>query len=198
MRYNAQHKVESKRRILKAAAQQIRASGPAGVSVANVMSAAGLTHGAFYAHFASKDALVAEAIGAMFADSGERKGGLRDLSTCSDADVPQILRTFVTGYLSASHRDRPERGCPLPILAADMARSDEAARATYVAGMDRMTQRIHEALARMGSERPDADARATVAQLVGALALARATGAGDASDAVLRDSCEAIVEKLAL
>ena len=69
MRYSNEHKAETRRRVLKEAAQEIRAKGPDGVAVAGVMARAGLTHGGFYAHFESKEAMIADAIGTMFDDA---------------------------------------------------------------------------------------------------------------------------------
>lgn len=199
MRYDADHKAGSRSRILKAAAAQIREQGPHAVSVAKVMSAAGLTHGAFYAHFGSKDGLVAEAVSEMFQDAGERAEGIRGLSALEeDAELRDALRTFLAGYLSSSHRDKPDRGCPLPSLAVEVGRTGGQVRRNFVAGMDRMTGRIEAALARLGRATPGADARATVAQMVGAVGLARAMGPGTASDALLRDSFDAIVGRLGL
>jgi TetR/AcrR family transcriptional repressor of nem operon len=198
MRYGAEHKAESKGRILECAARQIRAKGPHKVSVAEVMSAAGLTHGAFYAHFASKDALVAEAVSEMFSEAADRAGGLRDLAAFEGEALRKALRDYLDGYLSSSHRDRPDRGCPLPSLASDMTRSGAAARKNFSAGIDLMTGRIGMALTRLGRASPDNEARAIVARMVGALSLARAIGPGAESDAILRDSRDAIFQELGL
>ena len=198
MRYGSDHKAESKSRIIEAAAKQLRAKGPHRVSVAEIMSGAGLTHGAFYAHFDSKDALGAEAVLEMFADAGERAGGLRDLPVHEGEDLRAALRAFLKSYLSASHRDRPDRGCPLPTLAADMGRSEAHARANFVVGLNRMIGRMEDALSRLPRTNAAADARAVVAQMVGAVSLARAVGPGVQSDAILRDCFDAIVERLAL
>jgi TetR/AcrR family transcriptional repressor of nem operon len=198
MRYGASHKARSKSSILKAAAMQIRARGPHKVAVSEVMSAAGLTHGAFYAHFGSKDGLVAEAVFEMFADAAERSG-LKDLlSLENDQELRGELRVYLEGYLSPSHRDKPERGCPLPILAADIARSDRPTRQNFVSGMVGMTGRIDQVLARIGHPKPQAAASATVAQMVGAVGLARAMGPGAESDAMLRDCLLDILERLGL
>ena len=76
MRYSNEHKAETRRRVLKEAAQEIRAKGPDGVAVAGVMARAGLTHGGFYAHFESKDAMIADAIGTMFDDARGRSDAI--------------------------------------------------------------------------------------------------------------------------
>ena len=198
MRYSPDHKTESRKRILNAAAQQIRLKGPEKIGVADVMSAAGLTHGAFYAHFNSKDALVAEAIAAMFTEVQRHGGSLAEALDDEDADIRQALRVYLGGYLSPRHRDRPHGGCPLPTLAADLARTDGLARENFVSGIDRMTMRIQTALVRLGRSRAEADARAVVAQMVGAVGLARVVGVGAQSDAFLRDCLDALLTKLDL
>lgn len=198
MRYSSGHKSASRARILAAAARDIRARGPGSVAVNAVMASAGLTHGAFYAHFASKDALVAEAVTAMFDEAAQRSGGIDEVIASDDAALPAAFRAYLQGYLSAGHRDGPERGCPLPSLSADIARSSGPARENLVAGMERMTGRIETVLARLGRARPRAMARAVVARMVGAVGLARAAGAGAQSDAILRDCFEALVAELAL
>ena len=198
MRYVADHKSESRDRILKVAARQIRAKGPHKIAVKEVMSAAGLTHGAFYAHFDSKDALVAEAVTKMFSDAGQRASGLEAVLAENDARLPAAFRTYLQGYLSPRHRDGPDLGCPLPSLASDIARTEGPARENFVAGMERMTASIETALGRMGRARPEAQARAVVAQMVGAVGLARAAGPGSRSDAILRDCLAALIAKLDL
>lgn len=198
MRYGTEHKANSRQRILQAASQQVRRQGPGKVAVAEVMSAAGLTHGAFYAHFASKEALVAEAVDTMFGDAQRRVGGLAEALADDAGDVRAALRDHLASYLSPRHRDEPERGCPLPALSAEMARSNGQARATFVQGLERMTARIDAALARIGRDEPAADARTVVAQMVGAVTLARAVGSGAQSDAILRDNFASLVAKLDL
>ncbi len=199
MRYGPEHKAESKARILQAAARSIGANGPDRVAVADVMAGAGLTHGAFYAHFGSKEALVAEALSQMFADARQTNSALdAALGDESATDVGAGLRAFLEGYLSREHRDSPEFGCPLPALAGDMARGDSQARANFVSGLARMNARIEAALALLGLSDAAAAARAVVAQIVGAVALARAVGKGAQSDAILNDNLQSIKGRLGL
>lgn len=198
MRYPSEHKVESRARIVAAAARQIRAKGPHGVAVSDVMASAGLTHGAFYAHFESKDALVAEAVASMFAEMKERRGGLDTVLESDDKDLAPAFRAYLENYLSPRHRDGPERGCPLPALSADIARSGGPARENLARGMQRMTRGIAAVLQRLGLPGPEARAHAVVARMVGAVALARAAGTGPESDAILRDCRDALFAELAL
>ena len=103
MRYDSEHKSETRRRVLKEAAREIRAKGPGGVAVAGIMARAGLTHGGFYAHFDSKEALIAAAIETMFESARSRF----DL-TANDADPRMALLGYVDFYLSPQHRDLRE------------------------------------------------------------------------------------------
>lgn len=198
MRYAADHKSQSRQRILAAASRQLRGKGPGSIAVGQVTAEAGLTHGAFYAHFPSKKVLVAEAIESMFETAQPARGRLAEALADEHSDMRAALRAFLGDYLSPRHRDGAERGCPLPALAADMARSDGAPRERFAAGMARIITRIEAALARIGTDRPGAEASTIVAQMVGAVAVARALGAGPRSDAILRDSLAALIERYAL
>lgn len=198
MRYGPEHKAQSRGKILHAAARELRAKGPDRLGVADVMRSAGLTHGGFYAHFASKDALVAEALEAMFAEAAASSGRLDAALVDPRADVRPALRGFLAAYLSPAHRDGPQPGCPLPTLAGDIARGDAAARDRFARGLARTGARIAAALRRLGDRNPDVGARAVTAQIVGAVALARALGRGAESDAILRDTLEALLERLGL
>lgn len=184
MRYSSEHKAATRRRVLKEAAKEVRTKGPDGVAVAAIMARAGLTHGAFYAHFASKDALVAEAVDVMFTEVRRRAASLAD----TDSDPKAALRNYVTFYLSPAHRDRRDRGCPLPALATDMDRTDSPVAVRFSQGVEALASRLAEMLERIGVEDATAQAHALLAQLVGAITLARALGRGASSDAMLQDT----------
>lgn len=162
--------------IVAAAGQLFRRRGFERVGVAEITRAAGLTHGGFYGHFASKDALAAEALAAAFAESRAH------LEAGS-------LATWVKAYLSRSHRDTPESGCPLPALAADVAQGEEPVRRAFAAGLDMLTTAVAERLAAV----PEADRRrragALVALMVGGIGLTRSLVAIDreGSDRLLAD-----------
>jgi TetR/AcrR family transcriptional repressor of nem operon len=192
VRYSGEHKAETRKRVLKEAAREIRAKGPDNVAVAGVMARAGLTHGGFYAHFASKDALIGEAIGTMFDDA-------RGRTVTMDSDDPRMaLRAYIDFYLSAAHRDSRERGCPLPALSGDLARSNAAARSRFGMGVAGLTTNLACVLGRLGQPHPVAEASAMLAQLVGALALSRAVGEIAQSDAILADTHAALVARYVL
>ena len=198
MRYAPEHKSRSRARIVEAAALQVAGKGPEGVAVGEVMAAAGLTHGAFYAHFPSKSALVAEAVETMFTAAQPARNRLAEALADESADMRAALRAFLADYLSPRHRDGAERGCPLPALAVDMARGGGAARDRFAAGVTRITGRIEAALSRMGREGSATEARTVVAQIVGAVTLARAMGTSADSDAILSDNFDALIDRLAL
>src|SRR5579859_7402449 len=169
MRYGAEHKEETRKRVLKAAAKAIRAEGPHRIAVAGVMAEVGLTHGGFYAHFRSKDDLVAASIGQMFAEGSER---LRRETEGFDAATG--LSRYIDFYLSPAHRDAQGAGCPLPYLSADAPRMDRESRARFAEGVAGMTARIASLLAELGDLSPSENASSLLAELVGAVSLARA------------------------
>ena len=134
VRYPATETAEKHERILNAAAKLFRERGFSGVGVAEIMQAAGLTHGAFYAHFESKDALAAEALVRAFAQSD-------DNIYAATANAAEPKQAFLEGYLSARHRDRPGTGCALAALGAEIAR-DTAMRAPFTEQVKRMIARM--------------------------------------------------------
>jgi len=131
MRYDAEHKERTHQRILAEAASAIRAEGPDRVGVAEVMAELGLTHGGFYAHFASKDELVSCAITYMFDRMIARFEPMTE-----GLPPAQALSVYIDSYLSVAHRDAPGRGCALAALAAlsgDLPRLPADARASIKA-----------------------------------------------------------------
>ncbi len=187
MRYRAEHKQKTRERVLREAAKAIRLEGPHQVGVAGVMSRAGLTHGGFYAHFKSKDDFVAEAIGQMFLESAGR------LEAETEGLGPvEGLRSYINFYLSRSHRDSRESGCPLPFLAADAPRLTGRARERFAGGVTHLRTALAARLAEIGVDHAEDEASSLLSEMVGALSLARAEPDIDASDAILRRSRAAI------
>ncbi|MGB9110540.1 MAG: TetR/AcrR family transcriptional regulator, partial [Telluria sp.] len=111
MRYSHTHKAETRRRIVDEAARRFRRDGVAGTGLVPLMRALDMTHGGFYAHFASKEALVAASLDAAVAQVAEK---------WPDPPAPEQLRAFLDSYLSPHHRDNPGDGCPLPSLCAEL------------------------------------------------------------------------------
>ena len=168
MRYDSDHKAQTRERVLKEAAAAIRSEGVDRIGVAQVMARANLTHGGFYAHFASKDDLVTQAIEYMFED--RYAAFFADLG---DVDPRAALNRFVDRYLSMRHRNAPEHGCPVPVLAGQVAQLPEAARARFRLALDRLTGGVASLLERAGAADAKITAAAVIAEMVGAVALAR-------------------------
>ena len=190
MRYDAEHKERTRERVLAEAARALKVDGPHKLGVAEVMKAAGLTHGGFYVHFPSKDALVSEAIETAFADSRR----LYD-QAAGDRSPREALAAWINAYVSEGHRDRPERGCVLPALSAELPRMSEDARRRYAEGLRRMTARIQSLLDRAGVSDAEALAPSMVAEMVGAVALARAVPDAAQSASILQSSRSALLER---
>ncbi len=163
--------------MVTAAGRLFRRHGIGGVGVAEITRAAGLTHGGFYGHFASKEALAREALAAAFAE------GLERLRTAPD------LAAWIRGYLSRAHRDAPEEGCVMVALSAEANRGDAELAAIWRDGFEAFVIAIAGRLPRGGEERHTRQvAISLIALSVGAMALARATAAvsPEASDEILR------------
>ncbi|HEX3915741.1 MAG TPA: TetR/AcrR family transcriptional regulator, partial [Caulobacteraceae bacterium] len=193
MRYEPDHKEETRQKVLRAAARAIRAEGPHKIAVAKVMARAGLTHGGFYAHFASKDDLVAAAIDQMFVEAKSRH-----MLETAGRDPASALGAYIDFYLGQEHRDARATGCPMPALAADLPRLTDTARARFAAGVQGLRERIATLLAGLKATDPDAEASSMIAELVGALSLARAEPDPAASDLILTRSKAALKRRLNL
>lgn len=175
-------------RIVDTAAAVLRASGFAGVGVADIMKRVGLTHGGFYAHFASRDALLCEAVERAGADSRMRVAKSVALRKARGASP---LRAFIENYLSDAHLAAPEQGCPVAALAAEMPRqSPEVAQAA--------AQRVRKLIAIVRESLPPSaaeQAAVVAAQLVGALQLARAFGDNAEGRALLAATRRALLSQ---
>jgi TetR/AcrR family transcriptional repressor of nem operon len=157
-------------RIVETAARAIRRAGFHGVGVADIMKEAGLTHGGFYAHFASRNALLAEALEAAGRESAER---LAKGSAHRQAKGASPLRALVDGYLSEQHLGSAESGCPVAALASEIPRQSPEVRAAAAQRVRSLMARVREALP---AEAAPASAAVIASQLVGALQLGRALG----------------------
>lgn len=181
-------KEASHERIVQAAARAIRRSGYDGTGVADIMKEAGLTHGAFYAHFASREAMLAEA-----ADRAGAESNAFAADVIAAAPPEQSLQALMQAYLSKAHVVGIETGCPVSALGSEMPRqSPEVRRAA--------TRRIKEMIDLVARQSPDwgqpgAHERAlvVVSTLVGTLTLARAVDDPALSDAL----CSAALKHLA-
>ena len=139
MRYSKEHKLETHARIVKNASIRLREKGAHGIGVADLMKDAGLTHGGFYAHFDSREALVIEAFAYAMDKSIER---WRKKAEQTPPD--KRLAAIVESYLTPLHRDDPGHGCAIPALAADIARESPKTRKAFSAKIDQMIGMIAE------------------------------------------------------
>jgi TetR/AcrR family transcriptional repressor of nem operon len=169
--------------ILTAASTQIRARGLAQTSVADVARAAGLTHGALYSHFQSKDSLTAEAMACAFDDC------LREFS-----GLP--AREFLQRYLSTEHRDHPEVGCPTAALVSEVAGQSAELKAAFRSGVDRFIALAGKSLEAIGAKHGHDRAVLMFAAMVGGLALSRAIRDVDAAGS--SDVLRAVNDQLGL
>jgi TetR/AcrR family transcriptional repressor of nem operon len=193
MRYDAGHKQRTRTKVLKEAARAIRSEGPHRVGVAGIMAKAGLTHGGFYAHFDSKDDLVAATMAQMFDEA------LATFDRLTLGKAPAVaLRAYVDFYLSPRHRDAHDTGCPLPALSADLPRLDQAARTGFAQGIERLTAALAGLIAAFGHDAAADVASSALAEMVGAISLARAIPDAKRSNAVLKRSRDALKHRLGI
>jgi len=186
LRYDPEHKHETRARILSQAATAFRRNGYRGVGIDRIMAAARLTRGGFYAHFRSKAALFAEVIGL-------EAGFVRRLRAARHGRLegsPRAAESVIRGYLAPEHRERVALGCTLAALTSDVARADGAARAAYGALVEGLTVELEK---HARPDEPGARARAleAVALCVGGIGLAR--GIGD--DALAREVLAVCAER---
>jgi TetR/AcrR family transcriptional repressor of nem operon len=180
MRYRPGQKQITRERVLKAAAAAIRSEGAERVSVAGIMSQVGLTHGGFYNHFASRDDFIAAAIGEMFNECQER------LQHETLARRPaEGLAAYINFYMSPAHRDMEEVGCPLPFLSSEASHLALRPRERFASGVADVLEVLADLFRRLGRAEPEAEALSLLAELSGAMALARAEPDPAASAAIL-------------
>lgn len=182
-------KEASHERIVGAAARAIRRSGYNGTGVADIMKEAGLTHGAFYAHFESREAMLAEAADRAGAESNS-------LAASVIAAVPseQALQALMQVYLSKEHRASIETGCPISALGSEMPRQSPEVRLAATRRIKEMIDLVARQLPDWGQPSAHERALVTVATMVGTLILARAVNDPTLSDAL----CDASLKRVAL
>ena len=176
MRTSKAEKARTHERIVDIASQRIREDGLEGPGVAEIMAAAGLTHGGFYKHFESRDELIGEALERAVAAADRHVHKLTD-----DADDP--LAAFADWYLSADHRDDPGAGCAVAGLGGEVGRGDERLRAAYRGQVERYLANVERFLG--DGEGARERAIVAVSALVGALVMARAVDDEALSDEIL-------------
>ena len=182
MRKSKAEAAETRKRIVAAAAAEFRKNGIVATGLADLMKAAGLTHGGFYKHFESKDQLVAEAC----AEAG------RALAERVAANTAK--GSAVASYLSARHRDNPADGCPLAALGPELARCDEKTRAVATAGFERLVGILAGQFGELPPEEARRRALVSASTMIGALAMARMVTDPELSAEILREAEASITE----
>lgn len=184
MRYSPNHKLETKEKLLETSAVSAKKSGFATVGVDGLMKAIGLSGGAFYSHFSSKDELFAAIVERELGQSLARLGGQ------GDQDQARLERCL-KHYLSMAHVEQPESGCALPMLGAEIARSDITVRQQA----ELWICRLQESWAMILES--DSLAWAILSQCIGALVVARMLATPDIQRAVLQSSRDEIGRQIA-
>jgi len=169
-------------RIVEAASRAIRRSGYHGTGVADIMKTAGLTHGGFYAHFPSREAMLAEAADRAGCESVEQMSRI-----AASAPPEHALQSMIGAYLSKEHVESVETGCATAALASEMPRQAPEVRRAATRRIKEMIDLVSRQLPDWGKPGAHEHALATVATMVGALVLARAVDDPRLSDA-LRDA----------
>lgn len=173
-RISQQDKARNRQNIVDAASRLFRSRGVDRVGIDDLMKAAGLTHGGFYNHFPSKDALAVEVYGAAF----ERSLGLLAQESADGPDEDgTVVARVVNGYLSPQHRDDPDGGCPSASLCIDAWRQDDEVQSAYATGVHGYLDGFAGELTREHPDLTPAEIRERsvrlLSELVGAMVLAR-------------------------
>jgi AcrR family transcriptional regulator len=183
MRYEKGHKDTTRQRIIDVAAKQFRENGVAAVGLAGIMSDAGLTNGAFYSHFESKEDLVQT----VLAHALSRREAT--LLAASEANVG--LEATIRDYLSSRHRDRPGGGCPTAALVAEVARHPKATRDAFTDKVSTFIPLIASQIRAGSASERRRNAVAIYGMMVGTLQLARAVNDKELSDEILESGVTA-------
>jgi TetR/AcrR family transcriptional repressor of nem operon len=192
MRYSREHKLETHARIVKKASVRLREKGAHGIGVADLMKEAGLTHGGFYAHFDSRDALVIEAFGYAM-----DRGTERWRKVMEQTPPDKRFSTIVESYLMPTHRDDPGNGCAIPALGAEIARESPKTRRAFAAKLEQMIDMMADQILGVPRKAARKQAMAALATMMGAIVMSRIAGTGEFSDEILDAGREAVLGRAA-
>src|SRR5215216_2200287 len=192
MRYSKEHKQETHARIVKRASIMLREKGAHGIGVADLMKEAGLTHGGFYAHFDSREALVIEAFAYAMDRSTERWRKIAE-----QTPLDKRLATIVETYLTPVHRDDPGHGCAVPTLGAEIARESPKTRKAFAAKLEQMIDMMADQILDVTRKTARKQAMATLATMMGTMVLSRIAGNGEFSEQILSAGREAVLGRAA-
>jgi TetR/AcrR family transcriptional regulator, transcriptional repressor for nem operon len=186
MRYSREHKQETHARIVRKASVRLREKGAHGIGVADLMKEAGLTHGGFYAHFDSREALVIEAFNYAMDRSTERWRKMAE-----ETPPEKRFAAVVDSYLTALHRDDPGHGCAVPTLGPEIARESAKTRKAFAAKLDEMIEMMADQVPELPRKVARQQAIAALSTMAGALVLSRVAGSGEFSEEILGAGREA-------
>lgn len=189
MGHSQVEKAKSHERILRTASKKIREHGLDGLSVAELMKGAGLTHGGFYAHFASREHLVADALDLAFVDSMFSTARVAG-TTAGKAS----LASFVKRYLSRGHRDSLAIACGFGALAGEVRHAGPQVRSVLTSHLVRMFDGLTSAFRHNGGSR--GEALSSFSMMVGAMVLARAVNDKALSEEILQSARDSLVSRL--
>jgi TetR/AcrR family transcriptional repressor of nem operon len=193
MRYAADHKQKTRERLLAVASRALKRDGAGGLAVAGVMAEAGLTHGGFYAHFPSRDALVAETLKTTLAEVRAR------FQRAVEGKPPaQALSDYIDFYVSERHRDQRSEGCVLTALGSEAGRLTGEALAIFAEGHAGLAQALARLIDPAVADDRESLALSMTAEMVGAVILARATADKTRSDRLLAASRAALKARAGL
>ena len=181
MRVSKKQAADNRRRILAAAARLFRERGIDGTGVDAITEAAGLTHGAFYSQFESKEAVVAESVRLAIEESRQLLEGLS-----KDKGRREALTSFVNAYLARSHRDAPGTGCVIAALGADVARQPKAVRDRFTEALEGTLETLADLFPGKTAPHRHDEAIALFSEMLGALILARAVSDESLSRRILK------------
>jgi TetR/AcrR family transcriptional repressor of nem operon len=179
MRKSREEAAETRKRIVKAAACEFREKGIVATGLADLMKAAGMTHGGFYKHFESKDQLIAEAFDEATREVMER------------LEAEPTIGAAVAGYLSTRHRDDPASGCPFSAIGSELARTDGKTREAATAAFERLV-RLLEGKSKARDARRRALAAASM--MIGAMTMSRIVGDPGLSAEILSEVEKSLTE----
>lgn len=179
-RYSNEHREETRRKVVEAASRAFRAGGLSEVSVPKLMAEAGLTHGGFYFHFDSKEALIAEACAAGMQETAAQMD-----EAATTAPEGRAVEAIIRRYLSPQHREVPEQGCVLPTLGGQLARHSDEVRAEFTLGLQEFLRVVTRHLGGAAEDEVSDEALVLVSSMAGAMLIARSVADRDMSDRTL-------------
>jgi TetR/AcrR family transcriptional repressor of nem operon len=193
MRYGDTHKAETHAKLVRLAGRVLREKGPQNLAVAELMQAAGLTHGGFYAHFKSKDALLVEALKSVFEESNQ------DFQRVSEGGPPRrALARYIDTYVTPAHRDSRSAACPIVALNSDLPRQSKKFRTAFEAGVKLLLRRLAHWIEAAGITEGEALAGSVLSAMAGAVAVSRTVSDKRLSDELLDAARASIKARLGL